>query len=129
MTHIHHAAINCKDLEAAKNFFHTYFNAAAGEQYHNPRTGLRSYMMTFDGGGAQLELMSWGDMEEMDYMAHRQGLTHLSLSLGNREQVNSLTERLRTDGYQIMSEPRVTGDGYYESCILGPEHVAIELTE
>ena len=49
------------------------------------------------------------------------------MQLGSRENVNQLTERLRSDGYQVISEPRVTGDGYYESCILDPENNQIEL--
>ena len=33
------------------------------------------------------------------------------------------------DGYPVISGPRVTGDGYYESCILDPEGNRIEITE
>ena len=42
--------------------------------------------------------------------------------------VNKLTKALNKDGYQVLSGPRTTGDGYYESCIIGPEKILIELT-
>ncbi len=32
------------------------------------------------------------------------------------------------DGYDIVSGPRTTGDGYYESCIVGIEGNQIEIT-
>ncbi len=32
------------------------------------------------------------------------------------------------DGYEVISGPRTTGDGYYESCIIGPEGNLIETT-
>ena len=41
----------------------------------------------------------------------------------------ALFTRLRMDGYPVISGPRVTGDGYYESCILDPEGNRIEITE
>jgi lactoylglutathione lyase len=43
--------------------------------------------------------------------------------------VDSLTERLRADNYIIESEPRTTGDGFYESVILDTEGNLIEITE
>jgi lactoylglutathione lyase len=31
------------------------------------------------------------------------------------------------DGYRVVSVPRVTGDGYYESVVLDPEDNLIEI--
>lgn len=31
-------------------------------------------------------------------------------------------------GYKVASGPRTTGDVYYESCIIGPEGIQIEIT-
>lgn len=56
------------------------------------------------------------------------GIAHFAIAAGSKEEVNNLTERLRTDGYIIESEPRTTGDGYYESVILDPEGNNIEIT-
>jgi len=54
---------------------------------------------------------------------------HLSFSLGSKDAVDRLTERLKHDGYAVISGPRTTGDGYYESCVLAFEGNQIELTE
>ena len=56
------------------------------------------------------------------------GLAHFTISVGGREAVNKLTERLRHDNYTIESEPRTTGDGYYESVVLDPEGNQVEIT-
>lgn len=59
----------------------------------------------------------------------RTGYIHLSFSVGSKEKVDTLTEKLKSDGYEVLSGRRTTGDGYYESCILGVEKNQIELTE
>lgn len=56
------------------------------------------------------------------------GYIHIAFSVGSKEKVDALTEQLRADGYEIVSGPRTTGDGYYESCIVGFEGNQIELT-
>jgi lactoylglutathione lyase len=48
--------------------------------------------------------------------------------VGSKEKVDELTARLKNDGYEVLSGPRTTGDGYYESCILGIENNQIEIT-
>ena len=47
----------------------------------------------------------------------------------SKEKVDKLTETLRKEDYEVLSGPRTTGDGYYESLILGPERIQIEITE
>lgn len=49
--------------------------------------------------------------------------------MGSKEAVDKLTERLRNDGYAILSNPRITGDGYYESTVADPEGNCIEISE
>jgi len=56
------------------------------------------------------------------------GYIHVSFAVGSKEAVDAKTEELRDAGYQVTSGPRTTGDGYYESCILGPEGIQIEIT-
>lgn len=56
------------------------------------------------------------------------GIAHFDIEVGNEEMVDSLTERLRMDGYNIASEPRKTGDGYYEAGVLDPEGNYIEIS-
>lgn len=48
--------------------------------------------------------------------------------MGSREKVDELTAALQADGYEVVSGPRTTGDGYYESCILDVEQNQIEIT-
>jgi lactoylglutathione lyase len=52
----------------------------------------------------------------------------LPISTGSKEMVDSLTEKLRTANFVIKSEPRTTGDGYYESVVLYPEGNPVEIT-
>lgn len=125
---INHIAINCIDLELVKQFFVEYFDAQVGAEYSNPKTGLHLWMLLFPAGSTRLELMSWPDTTPIEYQKHLQGLTHLSISVGSTDAVNVLTQRLESNGYQRLSGTRVTGDGYYESCILGPENLEIEIT-
>lgn len=41
---------------------------------------------------------------------------------------DALTAELKADGYEVISGPRTTGDGYYESCIVAVEDNQIEIT-
>ena len=125
---IEHIAMYVNDLEKAKNFFVYYFNAAANEGYHNKVTDFRSYFLSFD-DGARLELMTKPQMTISEKALDHTGYIHVSFSLGSKQAVDELTQRLRDDGYLVASEPRMTGDGYYESCIIGIEGNQIELTE
>lgn len=124
---IEHTAMYVTDLERAKEFFVTYFDASSNEIYHNTRTGFQSYFLSF-GDGARLEIMSKQDAVDMEKPPARTGFAHVAFSVGGKEQVDALTERLKADGYEVISGPRTTGDGYYESCILDMEGNQIEIT-
>jgi lactoylglutathione lyase len=63
-----------------------------------------------------------------DFTKQFTGLIHFAISVGSKQTVDELTERLRSDGYSIVGEPRTTGDGYYESVVLDPENNRIEIT-
>ena len=125
---IEHIAIYVAELERARDFFVRYFNARPNEGYHNPKTDFRSYFLTFE-DGARLELMCRPDICERGEKASETGYSHIAFSLGSRQAVEELTSRLAEDGFQVISGPRVTGDGYFESCIIGIEGNIIELTE
>ncbi len=124
---IEHAAMYVKDLQGAKAFFQTFLGGMANAGYHNPATGFRSFFLTFD-GGARLEIMNRPGLQDAGIQEERAGLCHLAFCAGSREKVDELTERLRKGGYQVKSGPRVTGDGYYESCVIGIEGNLIEIT-
>lgn len=124
---VSHIALYVNDLEGAKGFFETYFNASAGAIYQNTTTEFSSYFLSFD-SGARVELMHKPMMEDEKKSQLRTGYSHLALSVGSKEAVDALTTRLQEDGYQVVSGPRTTGDGYYESCIVGFEENLIEIT-
>ncbi len=125
--YIEHVAMYVNDLEAARDFFIKYFNASSNDGYHNQITDFRSYFLTFD-DGARLEIMNKPDMTDSEKSLARTGYIHIAFSLGSKDAVDALTARLREDGYKVVSGPRTTGDGYYESCIVGIEGNQIELT-
>lgn len=124
---IEHVAMYVNDLEAMRDFFVRYFDAVSNEGYHNVRTDFRSYFLSFS-DGARLEIMNRPDMSDDDKALARTGYIHLAFSVGSQENVDALTKRLKADGYEVVSGPRTTGDGYYESCVLGPEGNQIEIT-
>ncbi len=105
-----------------------FFGAEAGPLYHNPSTGLRTYFLTFD-DGCRLELMNRPEVASASsHEEFQPGYAHLAFSVGSKEQVDAFTNELQQNGYEVLSGPRTTGDGYYESCILGPEGNEIEIT-
>lgn len=124
---LEHLAIWVENLEMMKNFYCKYFDMTAGEKYHNPTKNFTSYFLSFE-SGARIELMHNPKLQSTENRSHFFGFTHIAIATGSKEQVLSLTERLRIDGFEIVSEPRTTGDGYFESVILDPEGNHIELT-
>lgn len=127
---IEHIAIWTHDLEKVRKFYIKYFNAKSSDKYINIKKNFTSYFLSFEDGDTRIELMhSPYIMEFLGNHASSLGLTHLSISVGNREKVDKLTELLRKDGYSIVSEPRTAGDGYYESVIEDCEWNRIEITE
>ncbi len=125
---IEHIAMYVNDLEKTKDFFVKYFHATANEGYHNKKTDFRSYFLNFE-DGARLEIMNKPQMQDEEKTLNRTGYIHIAFSLGSKDAVDDLTERLKMDGYEVVSGPRTTGDGYYESCVIGIEGNQIEITE
>lgn len=128
---IDHIALYVKDLEGAKDFFETYFDGKSGDLYHNPATGFSSYFLQFpdgDVGETRLEIMNKPELKEFLYSLDRMGYIHLAFSVGSKEKVDTLTGRMKADGWEVISGPRTTGDGYYESCVSGFEGNLIEIT-
>ena len=124
---IEHIALYVNDLDGAKVFFEKYFSARSGSLYHNQKTGFKSYFLAFD-RGARLEIMQRPGVEYTDNSALRTGYIHTAFSVGSREKVDALTDMLKSDGYEVSGGPRITGDGYYESCVVGFENILIEIT-
>ena len=124
---IEHIAMYVNDLEGAKDFFEKYFDAKSGAGYHNQTTDFRSYFLSFE-DGSRLEIMTRPIMDAAEKALARTDFIHLAFSVGSKEKVDALTAQLKADGFRVISGPRITGDGYYESCILGIEDNQIEIT-
>ena len=124
---IEHVALYMNELEEARDFFVNYLEGHSNDGYHNKNTGFRSYFICFD-SGARLEIMSKPGMLDDEKDLNRTGYAHVAFSVGSRERVNELTSKLRDAGYAVVSGPRTTGDGYYESCIVAVEGNQIEIT-
>jgi lactoylglutathione lyase len=126
---IEHAALYVEDLEAARDFFVDHLGAKVSPEspYRNPDSGFTSYFLAFD-EGARLEVMAKPGVRDDPREPERIGWAHVAFSLGSRGEVDRLTAELADAGYEVVSGPRTTGDGYYESCVLGPEDIRIELT-
>lgn len=125
--HIEHIAMYVNDLEKTREFFVKYFNAISNEKYHNKKTGFSSYFLSFD-SGARLEIMNKPDLLDREKQLAETGYIHIAFRVGSKEAVDALADRLKRDGYPVISGPRTTGDGYYESCIIGVEGNQIEIT-
>lgn len=127
---IDHIAIWTQQLEKMKLFYDKYFDGKAGEKYINPRKNFESYFVVFD-SGTRLELMEKLEVNSKlhDDRENYLGITHFAISTGDRNKVEMLTEQLRADGYHIIGEPRITGDGYFESVVLDPDGNKVEITE
>lgn len=124
---IEHIALYVNDLEKARDFFVQYLDGTSNNGYHNPKTDFRSYFISFE-DGARLELMNKPEMSDDEKKLNRTGYAHVAFSLGSKEKVDSLTATLKAYGYEVISGPRTTGDGYYESCIVAIEGNQIEIT-
>lgn len=140
---VEHVAMYVKDLEKAREFFVKYFGAVSNAGYHNEWTGFRSYFLELD-EGARIEIMNKPGLDKLNKAGNdtmdektnkiqgeekdKLGYAHIAFSVGSREKVDELTQQMREDGYHVVSGPRTTGDGYYESCILDLEGNRIEIT-
>ena len=126
---IEHLAIWSRDIDALKAFYEEYFNAQSNDRYTNPTKGFSSYFLSFD-SGARLEIMQMDSVPDSANDPYDQftGLIHVAFSVGTEEAVDSLTEQLRKDGFEVLDGPRRTGDGCYESAVLDPEKNRIEIT-
>jgi lactoylglutathione lyase len=134
---IAHVALWTRDierLERLREFYERHFGARAGAPYHSTRRpGFVSYFLEL-AGGAQLELMtlladaSIPAVEPSGAATPRPGYAHIALSLGSASAVDALTARLAARGVPVVSPPRWTGDGYYESVIADPDGNLVELT-
>jgi lactoylglutathione lyase len=124
---IEHVAIWTGHLEALRDFYVRFLGARAGPLYRSQRRPFESCFLSFE-TGARLELMRLPGLAPAAGPDPRVGLAHLAFSVGSRARVDALTAELRAAGVTVVSEPRTTGDGYYESVVLDPDGNVVEIT-
>ncbi len=123
---IDHIAIWTSNLDKMKDFYSKHFDCNVSERYDNIKKQYSSYFLSF-ANGARIELMKRSDITQpLDIVGI--GLAHFAVCVGTTEKVDSLTQYFENSGVHIVSSPRMTGDGCYESVILDPEKNRVELT-
>lgn len=129
---LEHMAIWTHQLEELKDFYIRYFSGVSNDKYISDK-GFKgcfeSYFLSFD-TGARLELMKLPSIPQGDNINgfESTGLTHIAFSVETPEELDNLYTLLKNDGNPIAGEPRMTGDGYYEACILDPDGNRVEIT-
>jgi lactoylglutathione lyase len=95
----------------------------------NSAKGFSSYFLSFE-TGCRLEIMTMESMSEEEGIVEERnsGISHMAISVGTKQNVDNLTESLRKNGFIVASDPRETGDGYYESVVLDPDGNRVEIT-
>jgi lactoylglutathione lyase len=124
---ITHIAVYVTDLEKAKDYYINYLDGKSNALYQND-DGFSSYFITFD-SEVRLELMHHTQLENREVIDKVNGFSHVAFSVGSKEKVIEITDRITADGYKLYSSPRLTGDGYFESCVADPDGNRIEITE
>ncbi|MFH4964801.1 VOC family protein [Gaetbulibacter sp. M235] len=127
---IEHVAIWTKNIERLKDYYSEYFSGEANEKHSNSKNQFESYFLSFQ-SGSRLEIMSMiGIPENLNDRVCKQhlGIIHLAFEVSSTNEVDEMAERLRRDAHEILSGPRITGDGYYEFETLDPDNNRIEVT-
>ena len=127
---LEHVAIWTNKLEELKDFYVKYFDGTSNKKYINAIKQFESYFISFK-SGARLELMSMphipANNNDTIHAQHR-GIIHLAFGVDTMEEVEQKAQQLKTGGFQILSGPRKTGDGYYEFETLDPDNNRLEVT-
>jgi 2-haloacid dehalogenase len=116
---IEHVAAWVSDLDRARHFYARWFGAGSTPEYSSARRDFRSRFLSLD-GGPRLELM----VSPQESPRH----AHIAVSVGSQEAVDRLVREMKESGIQVLSNPRVTGDGYYEAVIVDSEGNLVEIT-
>ncbi len=128
MIKIEHIAIWVKDLEKMKAFYIRWFAFQSNDKYVNPKKGFSTYFLSSGDGNCRLELMTLDTDLQIPQAKDSYGWAHIAFSLGSKEQVDIVTEKMVSEGIKCVGQARWTGDGYYESVIEDLEGNKVELT-
>ena len=97
---IDHIALYTRDLERLCEFYTKYFDGTAGKLYQNEETGTQACFVSF-ADGARLEIVTRPQFEDAEHSRLWTGWAHTSFKAGTRENVDALTEQMRSEGYEI----------------------------
>jgi lactoylglutathione lyase len=125
---IAHVALWTRDLDEAVEFWTAFFDAKAGPPYESRRrAGFRSRFLVLS-DGPTIELMTGPWLAIAPPVAPEQvGWSHIAISVQSRDAVDALATRLAGAGL-LLSQPRTTGDGFYEATAKTPDGILIEIT-
>lgn len=126
---IDHIAIWAEDLEVLRKFYMQYFDMSCSDLYTNPKKNFSSYFLSFEDGGTRIEIMNIPGKNAPSSRGDLKGIAHFAISVGSKENVDSMAKMLRKDGFTILSDPRTTGDGYYECVVADPEGNYVEIID
>ena len=127
---LEHVAIWTDKLEELKDFYVKYFDGLSNKKYTNEAKQFSSYFISFK-SGARLEIMSIPsvpDNKNDTIAVQHKGIIHLAFGVDTMQEVDAKAQQLKADGFKILSEPRKTGDGYYEFETLDPANNRLEVT-
>ncbi len=113
-------------MERSRLFYITFFDAKCSPKYRNEKKEFESYFLSF-ANATRIEIMSIPQLSPPDEGQNRIGISHFAFRVGSKENVELLTQKIEYAGYSVLSKPRMTGDGYYESVILDPDNNRIEI--
>ena len=92
---IDHIALYTRDLERLCEFYTKYFDGTAGKLYQNEETGTQACFVSF-ADGARLEIVTRPQFEDAEHSRLWTGWAHTSFKAGTRENVDALTEQMRS---------------------------------
>lgn len=95
------------DLEGAKEFFMTTFDAQIHDIYEEDN-GFKSYILKFD-EGPKLELMNKPEIVDIKKDRNQAGLIHICLKVDSLEKLNKVITKFKALGYEILYEPATVG--------------------
>ena len=127
---LEHVAIWTDNLEKLKDYYTKYFGGVCNDKYSNEANKFQSYFLTFK-SGARLEIMTMPDIpanKNDTIISQHKGIIHLAFGVNSLQEVDDKAKELKANGFLILSEPRMTGDGYYEFETLDPDNNRLEIT-
>ncbi|KQN46938.1 bleomycin resistance protein [Serratia sp. Leaf50] len=125
---IAHIALWTHNLETQARFWVNFFDAEINEKYSSQTNlGFESYFVKIADDIA-VELMTKPGVTECLPDNSTRGWAHLAISVGGQDEVDALARKAEALGI-LVSQPRTTGDGYYEAVIKDPDGNLIEIVE